>query len=53
VTAGANPMVVKRGIEQAVATVVAELEKHKVDGEELLIVSQKDILAIVDDSAAA
>src|ERR1700675_2940738 len=30
VTAGANPMVVKRGIEQAVATVVAELEKHKV-----------------------
>ena len=31
VTAGANPMVVKRGIEQAVEAVVAELEKHKVD----------------------
>src|SRR3569832_2258064 len=31
VTAGANPMVVKRGSEKAVETVVAELEKHKVD----------------------
>ena len=29
VTAGANPMVVKRGIEKAVEAVVAELEKHK------------------------
>ena len=32
VTAGANPMVVKRGIEKAVDVVVAELEKHSVAG---------------------
>ena len=28
VTAGANPMVVKRGIEKAVEAVVAEIKKH-------------------------
>src|ERR1700694_3653263 len=31
VTAGANPMGVKRGIEKAVEAIVAELEKFKVD----------------------
>src|SRR4029078_13695254 len=30
VTAGANPMAVKRGIEKAVALVVADPEKHSV-----------------------
>src|SRR5438876_23582 len=47
VTAGANPMVVKRGIEQAVATVVAELEKHKVD-----VSSREQIAAVAAISAA-
>src|SRR3982075_4005442 len=47
VTAGANPMVVKRGIELAVATVVAELEKHKVD-----VNSREQIAAVAAISAA-
>ena len=47
VTAGANPMVVKRGIEQAVAAVVAELEKHKVD-----VSSREQIAAVAAISAA-
>ena len=47
VTAGANPMVVKRGIEQAVATVVTELEKHKVD-----VSSREQIAAVAAISAA-
>jgi chaperonin GroEL len=47
VTAGANPMVVKRGIEQAVATVVAELEKHKVD-----VSTREQIAAVAAISAA-
>jgi len=47
VTAGANPMVVKRGIEKAVETVVAELEKHKVD-----VNSREQIAAVAAISAA-
>src|SRR2546426_8326434 len=47
VTAGANPMVVKRGIEQAVAVVVAELEKHKVD-----VSTREQIAAVAAISAA-
>ena len=47
VTAGANPMVVKRGIEKAVETVVAELEKHKVD-----VDSREQIAAVAAISAA-
>src|SRR6266487_6852166 len=47
VTAGANPMVVKRGIEAAVAVVVAELEKHKVD-----VSSREQIAAVAAISAA-
>jgi chaperonin GroEL len=47
VTAGANPMVVKRGIEEAVRTVVAELEKHKVD-----VNSREQIAAVAAISAA-
>src|SRR5258708_25608530 len=40
-------MVVKRGIEQAVAAVVAELEKHKVD-----VSSREQIAAVAAISAA-
>jgi chaperonin GroEL len=47
VTAGANPMVVKRGIEEAVKTVVAELEKHKVD-----VSTREQIAAVAAISAA-
>src|SRR3989442_1036828 len=47
VTAGANPMVVKRGIEKAVETIVAELEKHKVD-----VNSREQIAAVAAISAA-
>src|SRR4029078_12105586 len=47
VSAGANPMVVKRGIEKAVDTVVAELEKHKVD-----VNSREQIAAVAAISAA-
>ena len=47
VTAGANPMVVKRGIEKAVEAVVAELEKHKVD-----VNSREQIAAVAAISAA-
>jgi chaperonin GroEL len=47
VTAGANPMVVKRGIEEAVKTVVGELEKHKVD-----VSSREQIAAVAAISAA-
>src|SRR3989454_514272 len=47
VTAGANPMVVKRGIEKAVPAVVAELEKHKVD-----VSSREQIAAVAAISAA-
>src|ERR1700716_245902 len=47
VTAGANPMVVKRGIELAVQTIVAELEKHKVD-----VNSREQIAAVAAISAA-
>src|SRR5206468_6231345 len=47
VTAGANPMVVKRGIELAVTTVVAELEKNKVD-----VSTREQIAAVAAISAA-
>ncbi len=47
VTAGANPMVVKRGIEQAVNAIVDELEKHKVD-----VNSREQIAAVAAISAA-
>jgi chaperonin GroEL len=47
VSAGANPMVVKQGIEKAVETVVAELEKHKVD-----VNSREQIAAVAAISAA-
>jgi chaperonin GroEL len=47
VTAGANPMGVKRGIEKAVETIVAELEKHKVD-----VDSREQIAAVAAISAA-
>ena len=47
VTAGANPMVVKRGIEKAVKAIVAELEKHKVD-----VNSREQIAAVAAISAA-
>ena len=47
VTAGANPMVVKRGIEKAVEVVVAELEKHSVE-----VNSREQIAAVAAISAA-
>jgi chaperonin GroEL len=47
VTAGANPMVVKRGIEKAVTVIVAELEKVKRD-----VVSREQIAAVASISAA-
>jgi chaperonin GroEL len=47
VTAGANPMGVKRGIEKAVETIVAELEKHKID-----VDSREQIAAVAAISAA-
>jgi chaperonin GroEL len=47
VTAGANPMGVKRGIEKAVEAIVAELEKHKVD-----VDSREQIAAVAAISAA-
>jgi chaperonin GroEL len=47
VTAGANPMGVKRGIEKAVDVIVGELEKHKVD-----VDSREQIAAVAAISAA-
>jgi chaperonin GroEL len=47
VTAGANPMGVKRGIEKAVDAIVAELEKRKVD-----VSSREQIAAVAAISAA-
>jgi chaperonin GroEL len=47
VSSGANPMVVKRGIEKAVEVIVAELEKHKVD-----VSSREQIAAVAAISAA-
>src|SRR5256886_9030360 len=47
VTAGANPMGVKRGIEKAVEVIAAELEKHKVD-----VDSREQIAAVAAISAA-
>src|SRR5438477_7115711 len=47
VTAGANPMGVKRGIEKAVEVIVGELEKHKVD-----VDSREQIAAVAAISAA-
>jgi chaperonin GroEL len=47
VTAGANPMGVKRGIEKAVETIVGELEKHKID-----VDSREQIAAVAAISAA-
>ena len=48
VTAGANPMVVKRGIEKAVEAVVDELEKHK----RRPVDSREQIAAVAAISAA-
>src|SRR2546426_2433947 len=47
VTAGANPMQIKLGIEKAVDAIVAELEKHKVD-----VSSREQIAAVAAISAA-
>src|SRR5437773_8270887 len=47
VTPGADPMVVKRGIEKAVETIVPQLEKHKVD-----VNSREQIAAVAAISAA-
>jgi len=47
VTAGANPMGLKRGIEKAVEVIVGELEKHKVD-----VDSREQIAAVAAISAA-
>ena len=48
--AGANPIVVKKGMAKAVEAAVAEIKRQakKVDGEEYTIVRQSDILAVVE-----
>ena len=45
VVAGANPMEIKRGIEQAVALVVEEI---KIDGNEYLIMREDEVLAVIE-----
>ena len=50
VAAGQNPMDLKRGIDRAVEVVVEEL---KIDGEDILIMTEGDVMLVTDTGSAA